>query len=534
MHKVILSIAEPVIESSLPTSEGSVDVYETGEETVFVNNVLVDEQTLQRNNNIRLNETRRGLAKRNSQLENSWNRIVENDRGWEEFSEISKAVEDGHSSVVLELTTNQIRRVAGTSSIIVGIDLHNEGQDDIAGAMNETKIDPHAISNNGRRGEGIGIYMTESGCPNANFIGNYTRLAGSRTNHSENVSGILRAASPASHIYCRGGAVLPTNGDLNNNNPDIFLVNRSHSSGYTTDYNTVDRDWDNFVYNNQISVFKSAGNQGNGNAIGHPGNGFNIVTVGNYNDATDLIWGTSSSADPDTDNQKPELSAPGVQITAGGRTMTGTSQSTPHAAAFMADMMSSKTWLRLRPHLAKAFVMAGSRHSIGGGEDAVGVGGLDFHDAFWSNKNYWWEGNNASFINFARNDGENNTSIEKRIWLNSSSINVRVVLAWLNRGDFLFSRRTAGFPIGLDFDMQIFDPNGNLVGTSASFDDPFEMIEFDPQISGHYKIRITRFRNRDTAANIRIGLSINFSNKPKCVDSDGDGWGWDGTQSCRV
>lgn len=213
------------------------------------------------------------------------------------------------------------------------------------------------------------------------------------------------------------------------------------------------------VYNSLIPVFKSAGNTGNGGAIGHPGNGFNVVTVGNYNDATDLMATNSSAADPDTDNQKPELSAPGVSITAGGRTMSGTSQSTPHAAAFMADMMSAKQWLRLRPHLAKAFIMAGSRHSIGGGEDVVGVGGLEFHDAYWSNKNYWWEGNNGSFTNFAQNDGESNTTIDKNVWLNSSQINVRVVLAWLNRGDFIYSRRTAGFPIGLDLDMQIFDPN---------------------------------------------------------------------------
>ena len=64
------------------------------------------------------------------------------------------------------------------------------------------------------RGNDIGIYMTESGCADESRFAEYTRLAGSETNHSQNVGGIIKSVAPESYLYCRGGAVLPTFFDL--------------------------------------------------------------------------------------------------------------------------------------------------------------------------------------------------------------------------------------------------------------------------------------------------------------------------------
>lgn len=239
-HRVILSIQEPLLESDVTMVEGMVDIYELGGEQVFLNNVLVNEETLTNLNTNTLRTREINRNSRNNKLEQVWRKLLDNNRGWSEFSAISDAIANGHASVVLDLTQNEIRRVAGAGqNFVISIDVFEEGKDDIAGAMLETKIDPHAISFSGRRGEGIGIYMTESGCPNAGFVNNYTRLTGPRTNHSENVVGILRAASPQSQIFCRGGAVLPTNADLDSTTPDILLATRSNSSGNSTDYNTI-------------------------------------------------------------------------------------------------------------------------------------------------------------------------------------------------------------------------------------------------------------------------------------------------------
>ena len=199
---------------------------------------------------------------------------------------------------------------------------------------------------------------------------NYDHLdSGFESDHSQNVSSILRAVSPESFIYCRNGSALPEDSDLNgvNGNPPIHIVTQSASGNDTISYNTSDRDWDNFSYHNKIAMFNSAGNTGQdtGN-IKSPGKGLNVITVGNYDDANDTINSTSPYVNPETGNDKPEIVAPGTTVTAGGFTYTGTSQSTPHAAAFAADIISRQTVLQYRPWWIKARLVASATDPIGG------------------------------------------------------------------------------------------------------------------------------------------------------------------------
>ena len=149
--------------------------------------------------------------------------------------------------------------------------------------------------------------------------------SGSETDHSRNVGAILRAVSPDSCIYCRGGAVLPQSSDLDGvgGNSPIHIITRSHSSNDTISYNTLDRDWDNFSYDNNIAVFNSGGNTGAGTGnVRSPGKGLNVISVANYDDANDTIVSSSPFVDPDTGNEKPEISSPGASVTAGGFTLS--------------------------------------------------------------------------------------------------------------------------------------------------------------------------------------------------------------------
>ncbi len=57
--------------------------------------------------------------------------------------------------------------------------------------------------------------------------------------------------------------------------------------------------------------------------------------------------------------------------------------------------------------------------------------------------------------------------------------------------------------------MKLFDPNGNLIETSASFDDSFEVINFTPATEGYYRIRIQRTSNRDTDSKLSMALTVN-------------------------
>ena len=443
--------------------------------------------------------------------------------------EIQTALEEDRDTVTLELTRSQLLAlIASKDSTIAGIELYEKGEDDINSAMADTSISTSALLNSSTRGSGVGIFMTENGCANESRFSNYDRLSGSETNHSRNVGGILRTVSPDSFMYCRGGSVLPTFVDLNGAllnsklgfpffpvlNPPIQIVTRSNSSNDTTSYNTLDRDWDNFIYSKNIPIFNSGGNTGNGTGnVRSPGKGLNVISVGDYNDANDAISNSSPFVDPNTGNDKPEVVAPGTNISAGGFSFSGTSQATPHAAAFAADMMSSSTYLKYKPYLVKAKLLAGATDSITGGYNKVGLGGVDFASAQWNGYYVWWEGNNGAFTYFAQNDGgTSSTYVEKKIYIGSWWSKTRVVLSWLNRGSYTYDHRNDVHPIGMDLDLRVYDPNGNYVGGSFSWDNSFEKVNLTPTVSGYYTFKINRYANRDTSLNLRMGLYVNYYN----------------------
>lgn len=424
---------------------------------------------------------------------------------------------DASGSIVLELEAGQIEKfLEKNQDLVAAIDLHQEGTDDsLATAMAATSVNPGALQLPNSQGAGIGIYMTESGCPDPGVITNYTRLAGSNTDHSRNVSAILRAVSPSSYVYCRGGMALPTLTDLAGyaGNPRIYIVSRSNGSTVSNDYGILDRDWDNFVYDNAVLIHNAAGNEGESTGtINSPGKGLNILTVGNYDDATNTIRGSSSYVDPSTKNMKPELSGPGVDIDAGGFTMTGTSQSTPHVAAMAADFMSAYPWLQLRPYLAKALLMGGAEDSINGGLDKVGLGGADYLGGYYQGAYAWYHGANGDFDAFDAQDGAPNNGYVDAVFHVSSTgyKNVRVVINWLNRGTYTYDHRADAHPIGMDLDFAVYAPDGSRVGHSLSWDNPFEVLDFKPTLVGNYTVQITRTFNRDTSSKLNMGLYIDM------------------------
>ncbi|HCK80067.1 MAG TPA: hypothetical protein DIC59_01180 [Candidatus Competibacteraceae bacterium] len=429
-----------------------------------------------------------------------------------------KGVEDARrqsrSGMRLDLTAKQLRTLIGSRDpMLAGIELYEPGQDDIANAMDATSITPAALANPPTRGNGIGIYMTESGCPDESRITNYDRLSGSETDHSQNVGAILRAVSPESFIYCRGGDVLPEDSDLDgvNGNAPIHIVTQSASSNDSTSYNTTDHDWDNFTYHNKIATFNSAGNTGEdtGN-IRSPGKGLNVITVGNYDDANATINSTSPYVNPETGNDKPEISAPGTTVTAGGFTFTGTSQSTPHAAAFAADIMSHKTIYQYRPWLVKAKLLAGATDPIGGGYDQVGQGGIDFSGGHWNGFGFSWQGGTSAFATYDGQDGAVDSCVARSGFISSSWDQVQVALSWLTRGGYTYDHRADLIPIGDDLDLHVYDPSGVRVGYSTSIDNPFEVVTFIPSVSGIYTFKICRVITLDPDLKLRMGLSVNY------------------------
>ena len=286
---------------------------------------------------------------------------------------------------------------------------------------------------------------------------------------------------------------------------------RRRERAMSSSYGAEDRDWDNFIYDNSVLAVVAAGNEGSTGNIVDSAKGLNVLSVGNYSDFDDTIYCGSSGLDPtNTKNRKPELSAPGYLINAGGYTYTGTSQAAPHVAGLLADLLQAQSGLRLKPYSLKAHAIASATDSISGGVDAVGEGGYDFLSGYWSWYDFWLYGNNAYFDTVAANDAvPTNIYVDKFVTLTQGQ-NVRAVLVWMNRGTYRYDHRNDIHPMGIDLDLTVYDPSGNWVASSASWDNPYEIANFSPSVSGSYRFEISRFANRDTSSRSELGLSVNF------------------------
>jgi hypothetical protein len=174
-----------------------------------------------------------------------------------------------------------------------------------------------------------------------------------------------------------------------------------------------------------------------------------------------------------------------------------------------ADLMSKYSFYRLRPHVVGAVMIGGATDSIIGGTDKVGTGGIDFLSTAYNGWHYYYQGGNGAFGTFDAGDGTADGYITKSVYISSAWSNVRVAIAWQNRGTYTYDHRADAHPIGQDLDLSVYGPTGAYVGGSLSWDNPYETVTFTPRVSGTYTIKVKRYANRDGGAAFRMGLLIN-------------------------
>jgi len=188
--------------------------------------------------------------------------------------------------------------------------------------------------------------------------------------------------------------------------PDASIINRSLGIDSETQgdpdhdtepYHIASRNADWFVYARSVSFVQAAGNGGEGNEypIGPPSGGYNLV-VGAYDDRGDengdrsnnIVWFDSSRGPTDDLRRKPDLCAPGVNITStvkyGGFSSvhSGTSYAAPHVAGAIALLLEARP--SLTPRQVHAILIASADfvpNQQTGWHDQAGWGMLGAHRA---------------------------------------------------------------------------------------------------------------------------------------------------------
>ncbi len=547
-------------EDALEPSILSVDLH-NGKDTVKIDGIERSKEEIDKI----VNEERDKIIKKAFKIESLRKEFLQNlaiKTGIEKLASMPP-----RESIDLYLTKEEILTLAKIDEV-ENISYYEKPMNTAANAIIHTNIDPWAIDYN-RNGNGIGIYMSEKSCqseiagyrpspfPPYNqmpvFFLKYDNLYSGSTevdhiNHAKNVYGILRTASPQAYIYCRGGNTKPDPLDRAgyNNNPPIDIETHSWGVNYKSGLNSLgnnytaaqDKIFDNNVYTYLTPIFVAAGNNASddwtedwdhnglvdvpnyGDAgvmdthfVASPGKAFNVITVGAYDHTTMTQAPFSSFKNSEIGNNKPEISAPGVDISAGGYTISGTSQATPHAAAMAADLMTTYTWLKNKPQLVKAAMLASTSHNVNAyyqsiindyyNEDQVGVGGIDFRSIYYEGHVQTWTGSNSQYLNWLTN-GYIYIEYPFDVSLPTNS-KLKIALAWLNRGDYIYANKQ----IGLDFDMILYDPNGQPLAFGISANNSYEFIKYNPTVSGTYTLRIYRRYNRDTTVNNHLSLWIN-------------------------
>lgn len=280
----------------------------------------------------------------------------------------------------------------------------------------------------------------------------------------------------------------------------------SNSWGVDTNLQIAARDryLDHLVWDHYKTVVKSAGNRGTLDGdVTSPGLGYNMITVGAIDDkdtsswSDDVLASYSSYKDPispNNDREKPEVVAVGTSVYSTTTSSpwvgcvtgcSGTSYAAPSVAAEAALLMQRAPWLETWPETVKAVIMASAVHNIEGGSrlsEYDGAGAIDASKADDTASNGRMAGNVLNAADFPKSYTFSASAGQK----------VRVVVNWDSHPDSNHPPSTD--PLESDLDLYIYDPSGNFVTSSTSWDNSYEIVEFTASATGTYEARVSAYR----------------------------------------
>jgi serine protease AprX len=290
---------------------------------------------------------------------------------------------------------------------------------------------------------------------------------------------------------------------------DQGVVVINYSAGYS-DCRGIYSDmakWIDHLENQHNVIFvKSAGNIGLSTLISDPGMAYNAIVVGSIYDhdsQSEPYWNddtlsTFSCYGETTGGYKPDLTAPGQGINVAGYTnYNGTSFAAPHVTGVLAQILGYRYNLAVEHSTLKALCIAGTTHktSVDYGEylmspdysNKEGAGVIDAKGIFTcvSGDAYTHQQLTPSQFPYQRSLNVSTTARPIRVgltWMKQYTLNV------VSYPDATITERLLS-----DLDLEVYDPSGNMVGSSISAANNVELVEFNPRVTGTYQIRVVGY-----------------------------------------
>lgn len=345
-----------------------------------------------------------------------------------------------------------------------------------------------------------GIYYN---AVNKNIGSHATAVAGVVASTNSTYKGIAYGApallSANSQNYSDSSIIAATEWALNNG---ANILSNSWGVDTGLQMGSMDRYLDHLVWTHYKTVVKSAGNAGttNGN-VTSPGLGYNMITVGAFDDMDDSPWSNDVNASyssyrnpisPHNDREKPEVVAVGSRVWSTNTSSpwisfagNGTSFAAPAVSGEAALLMQNRSWLTSWPETVKAVIMASAVHNIEGNSrlsEYDGAGGIDISNAYNIVVNQRMLGNVLSASSFPKDYRFPVTAGQK----------VRVVITWDSHPDN--NHPPNNDSLQTDLDLYVTDPYGLPAGISASYDNNYEIVEFNAITTGTYNARASKIR----------------------------------------
>lgn len=232
-----------------------------------------------------------------------------------------------------------------------------------------------------------------------------SQVTGSADSHSTAIGGIIASRHATSRGMAPDAQLLNANASSSEsgiiagaqwaftNGADICNVSLWSNADSSGPITLGDMALDYLIRNLGRMIVKSAGNQGAGNIVTSPGRGWSCIAVGNMDDKGTATWkddamsSGSSTKDPANGAPKPEVAAPGSNITTTltgspwiGNAGSGTSFAAPHVVGGSLLLFEQLPALRTEPELLKALWIATAWHNVEGAtalSDADGAGAID-------------------------------------------------------------------------------------------------------------------------------------------------------------